>query len=90
MTDKFENLKSEVSDCTKCSLSGTRNKVVFGGGNPDADILVIAEGPGYEEDLQGIPFGNPDLKRPAWEDFKKVVRKYFAFCLSYRINIASP
>ena len=56
MTDKFENLKSEVSNCTKCSLSSTRNKVVFGGGNPDADIFVIAEGPGYEEDLQGIPF----------------------------------
>jgi DNA polymerase len=50
MTDKFENLKSEVSDCTKCSLSSTRNKVVFGGGNPDAEIFVIAEGPGYEED----------------------------------------
>ena len=56
MTDKFENLKSEVTDCTKCSLSSTRNKVVFGGGNPDAEIFVIAEGPGYEEDLQGIPF----------------------------------
>ncbi|MBE9511205.1 MAG: uracil-DNA glycosylase [Bacteroidetes bacterium] len=56
MTDKFENLKSEVSNCTKCSLSSTRNRVVFGGGNPDAEIFVIAEGPGYEEDLQGIPF----------------------------------
>jgi len=56
MTDKFEHLKTEVSNCTKCSLSGTRNKVVFGGGNPDAEIFVIAEGPGYEEDLQGIPF----------------------------------
>jgi len=56
MPDKFEKLKSEVSDCTKCPLSSTRNKVVFGGGNPDADIFVIAEGPGYEEDLQGIPF----------------------------------
>lgn len=56
MIDKFENLKSEVTDCTKCPLSSTRNKVVFGGGNPDAEIFVIAEGPGYEEDLQGIPF----------------------------------
>ena len=68
MTDKFESLKSEVSGCTKCSLSSTRDKVVFGGGNPDAEILVIAEGPGYEEDLRGIPFvGKPGklLKNPA-------------------------
>jgi len=56
MTDKFENLKTEVSNCTKCSLSSNRNKVVFGGGNPDAELFVIAEGPGQEEDLQGIPF----------------------------------
>jgi len=56
MPNKFEHLKTEVTNCTKCSLSSTRNKVVFGGGNPDAEIFVIAEGPGHEEDLQGIPF----------------------------------
>ena len=53
MSDKFENLKSEASICTKCSLSSTRNKVVFGGGNTDADIFIIVEGPRYEEGQPG-------------------------------------
>lgn len=46
----------EVSGCTKCRLSEGRNKTVFGVGNPDARLVFVGEGPGFEEDRQGIPF----------------------------------
>ncbi|HEY6626560.1 MAG TPA: uracil-DNA glycosylase [Ignavibacteriaceae bacterium] len=51
--DEFEKL---ISNCTKCRLHEKRNKFVFGTGNPNADVLVIGEGPGAEEDKQGLPF----------------------------------
>ena len=54
--EQLETLKEEVLNCNKCKLSGTRNKVVFGEGNPDGSILVIGEGPGAEEDKTGRPF----------------------------------
>jgi len=46
----------EASVCTKCPLSATRNKVVFGAGNADADLMFVGEAPGAEEDRQGLPF----------------------------------
>ncbi len=52
----LEDLKNICCKCTKCSLSETRNNVVFGKGNPNADILFIGEAPGEKEDLQGLPF----------------------------------
>jgi DNA polymerase len=45
-----------IKDCTKCSLGETRNKFVFGSGNPNADVMLIGEAPGAEEDKQGLPF----------------------------------
>lgn len=42
--------------CTACRLAGGRNSVVFGSGDPDADLMFIGEGPGAEEDKQGLPF----------------------------------
>ena len=42
--------------CRKCKLSETRIKVVFGQGNPYARLMFIGEGPGYDEDRQGLPF----------------------------------
>ncbi|MEZ4453640.1 MAG: uracil-DNA glycosylase [Nannocystaceae bacterium] len=42
--------------CTRCPLSRTRNKIVFGVGDPDADLMFIGEAPGRDEDLQGEPF----------------------------------
>ncbi len=56
MNNEFEKLKAGVENCTKCSLSKSRTKVVFGEGNPEADILLIGEGPGYDEDIKGLPF----------------------------------
>ncbi len=46
----------EASTCTKCKLSGGRTQVVYGTGNPEADLMFIGEGPGYYEDKQGEPF----------------------------------
>ena len=52
----LERLKRKVGDCRKCRLWETRNNLVFGEGNPDADIVFVGEGPGRDEDLQGRPF----------------------------------
>lgn len=49
-------LNGLIKDCTKCPLHKSRNKFVFGVGNPDADVMVVGEGPGAEEDKQGEPF----------------------------------
>ena len=54
--DEFEVLRQAVNQCTKCSLSKTRNHVVFGEGFRKAEIMCIGEGPGYYEDQQGKPF----------------------------------
>jgi uracil-DNA glycosylase len=46
----------EASTCTRCPLSETRTKVVFGAGEADADLMFVGEAPGAEEDRQGLPF----------------------------------
>ncbi len=45
-----------VAGCTKCRLSQGRTQVVFGSGNPDADLMFVGEAPGFHEDKQGVPF----------------------------------
>lgn len=52
----WDELKSKCAACTACQLCNGRNSVVFGVGNEEADILFVGEGPGEQEDLQGIPF----------------------------------
>jgi uracil-DNA glycosylase family 4 len=47
---------AELGDCTRCRLHEGRTKLVFGDGNPNADLLFIGEGPGEQEDLSGLPF----------------------------------
>ena len=49
-------LKAAVAACQRCQLSKTRTNTVFGAGSLEADVLFIGEGPGREEDLQGLPF----------------------------------
>jgi uracil-DNA glycosylase family 4 len=55
-TTSLDKLEKLINNCTKCRLHQGRNKFVFGTGNPNADVLVIGEGPGAEEDKQGLPF----------------------------------
>jgi DNA polymerase len=53
---ELSQIAEEASTCTRCRLSGTRTNVVFGMGNPSADLMFIGEGPGEQEDRQGLPF----------------------------------
>lgn len=52
----WENLQNECLQCRACALSDTRKNVVFGMGNTEAEVLFIGEGPGANEDEQGLPF----------------------------------
>ena len=52
----LELIREDIGDCTRCRLSKGRNKIVFGTGNLDADIMFVGEGPGADEDEQGLPF----------------------------------
>jgi len=56
LASNLDDLNKLICNCQKCILGKTRNKFVFGSGNPDADVLVIGEGPGADEDAQGLPF----------------------------------
>lgn len=56
MINSWEELDSSCKNCNKCKLAPTRNNVVIGEGNRQAKIVFIGEGPGAEEDAQGIPF----------------------------------
>ncbi|MGA3220786.1 MAG: uracil-DNA glycosylase [Acidimicrobiales bacterium] len=49
-------LAQDASTCTRCRLAGGRTNVVFGMGNPRAGLMFVGEGPGEQEDLQGLPF----------------------------------
>ena len=53
---EFEALKQECLVCRKCGLCETRTNVVFGMGSPTAEVMFIGEGPGKNEDEQGLPF----------------------------------
>jgi uracil-DNA glycosylase len=49
-------IQFEIGDCTRCALSAGRNKIVFGDGDPNARLMFVGEGPGADEDAQGLPF----------------------------------
>ena len=52
----LEALRDVIGDCTRCKLAGGRKTIVFGVGNPSAALMFVGEGPGEEEDIQGLPF----------------------------------
>lgn len=54
--ETLDQLNKMICNCTNCVLHKGRNSFVFGTGNPNADVVVIGEGPGAEEDKQGLPF----------------------------------
>ena len=56
MYNNWEELEEVVKQCRKCRLCENRKNVVFGVGNREADIMLIGEGPGADEDAQGEPF----------------------------------
>jgi len=52
----LEKVRMELGDCCRCTLSGIRHRIVFGEGNPGADLVFVGEAPGADEDEQGRPF----------------------------------
>jgi len=57
--ESLVEVRADLGDCTRCVLHEKRTNLVFGVGNPNADLMFIGEGPGFEEDRQGIPFVGP-------------------------------
>ena len=52
----MEQIRADLGDCHRCKLAGGRNTIVFGEGNPHAELVFVGEGPGADEDQQGRPF----------------------------------
>ena len=59
MADSWNELKRECAQCRRCALGETRKNLVFGAGAENARVMLIGEGPGEQEDLQGVPFVGP-------------------------------
>ena len=54
--ESLEEIRLDLGDCRRCALAAGRNKLVFGQGNPKADLVFVGEAPGAEEDRSGLPF----------------------------------
>ena len=65
------DVEREAKTCTRCQLAQGRTQVVFGVGNPNADLMFVGEAPGQQEDLQGEPFVGRSgqlLDKMVWEE----------------------
>ncbi|MBN2241973.1 MAG: uracil-DNA glycosylase [Acidobacteria bacterium] len=56
ISEDLETIRADLKDCRLCKLSPTRKNIVFGAGNPNADLMFVGEAPGADEDEQGLPF----------------------------------
>ena len=54
--DTLVKIQEDIGDCKRCRLCEARTKIVFGSGNQDAKLVFVGEGPGADEDVQGVPF----------------------------------
>jgi uracil-DNA glycosylase len=54
--DTLERIREDLGDCTRCRLHKQRNNIVFGQGNSRAELVFVGEGPGHDEDMQGLAF----------------------------------
>ncbi|HEY2384603.1 MAG TPA: uracil-DNA glycosylase [Terriglobia bacterium] len=52
----LESIRAELGDCQRCKLAPSRTNIVFGSGNPTAELVFVGEAPGSDEDQQGLPF----------------------------------
>jgi DNA polymerase len=52
----LEQVRAQLGECTRCPLHQARTKIVYGDGNPSAELMFVGEGPGEQEDLSGLPF----------------------------------
>jgi uracil-DNA glycosylase len=54
--ETLEAIRADLGDCRRCKLAPTRTHIVFGSGNPKAELMFVGEAPGADEDAQGLPF----------------------------------
>jgi DNA polymerase len=54
--ETLAQIRTDLGDCHRCKLAATRKTIVFGDGNPHAELVFVGEGPGADEDEQGLPF----------------------------------
>jgi len=54
--ESLDTIRGDLGDCRRCKLAATRTNIVFGSGNPHADLMFVGEAPGADEDAQGLPF----------------------------------
>jgi uracil-DNA glycosylase len=54
--ETLDDVRADLGECTRCRLHEKRTHIVFGVGNPKAELMFVGEGPGHEEDRQGVPF----------------------------------
>jgi DNA polymerase len=54
--ENLEKIRAELGDCQRCKLAPSRTNIVFGAGNPHAELMFVGEAPGADEDAQGLPF----------------------------------
>ena len=54
--ERLQAVRQDLGDCQRCKLAPTRTNIVFGSGNPNAELVFIGEAPGSDEDEQGVPF----------------------------------
>ncbi len=54
--ESLEDIRTDLGECTRCKLHKGRMTIVYGSGNPKADLVFVGEGPGADEDMQGLPF----------------------------------
>ncbi|MBW2732452.1 MAG: uracil-DNA glycosylase, partial [Deltaproteobacteria bacterium] len=54
--DRLTQIRRHLGDCQRCALAGGRTHLVFGEGSSTADVMIVGEAPGRDEDLQGVPF----------------------------------
>jgi DNA polymerase len=83
MATELELVAEEARTCTRCALATSRTNVVFGTGDPDADLLFIGEAPGQQEDEQGLPFVGRSgqlLDKLVWEEMGIVRRERAYTC----------
>jgi len=55
-TEELTVIRADLGDCTRCKLHSRRKNIVFGVGDPKAELMFVGEAPGEDEDIQGIPF----------------------------------
>lgn len=54
--DTLDQIRADIGDCKRCRLCEQRKNIVFGSGNPQSKVVFVGEGPGQDEDIQGLPF----------------------------------